>query len=185
MHPTLPSLSPTIRLFGPVNENMLSEFFRQQSEAKSKDPAIFELSTSGGEAEAGRRIAQELRLWQEGGTPVYFLGKSYVFSAGITIMAAVPPDRRFLTRDCELLIHERKMTRQLALDGSLRSCQAKINDVLAEIESGQRLEREGFAQLVQGCSSLTVEEVERKVLERDWYLNAQEAARIGLVAGVI
>jgi len=89
-----------------------------------------------------------------------------------------------MTRDCELLIHERKMTKQITLDGALRSCRAKINDVLAEIESGQRLQTEGFAQLVQGCS-LTVQDVEKKVLEKDWYLTAQEALDHGLVAGVV
>jgi ATP-dependent protease ClpP protease subunit len=181
---SLSSLSPTIRLFGSVNENMLSEFFRQQAQADAQQPVIFELSTSGGEADVGRRMALELRLWQDQGAKVYFLGKSYVFSAGITIMSAIPVERRFLARDCELLIHERKITRDLSLDGSLRSCKAKVNDMLAEIESGQRLEREGFAQLVQGCR-LSVEELERRVLEKDWFLNAREAADIGLVAGVL
>ena len=181
---SLPSLAPDIRLFGNVNEAMLSEFFRQQSEARAGAPIVFELSTSGGDAESGRRIAEELRLWQQADTEIFFLGKTYVFSAGITIMSSIPRSHRFLTRDCELLIHERKMTKQITLDGALRSCRAKINDVLAEIESGQRLQTEGFAQLVQGCS-LTVQDVEKKVLEKDWYLTAQEALDHGLVAGVV
>lgn len=181
---SLPSLAPDIRLFGTVNENMLSEFFRQQAEVPADGPLVFELSTSGGDAEAGRRIAEELRLWQLAGRELYFLGKTYVFSAGITVMAAVPRDHRFLTEDCELLIHERKMTAQIVLDGALRSCRAKVNDVLAEIESGQRLQREGFARLVKGCS-LTAEDVEKRVLEKDWYLTAPEARELGLVAGVV
>lgn len=145
---------------------------------------MFELSTSGGDAEVGRRIAEELRLWQASDREVYFLGKTYVFSAGVTIMASIPLSRRFLTKDTELLIHERKMTKQIALDGSLRSCRAKINDVLAEIESGQRLQMEGFAKLVEG-SKLTAEEVEKNVLEKDWYLTAEQAMELRLVAGVL
>lgn len=158
---TLPSLAPDIRLFGNVNEGMLSEFFRQQAEAKTSGPIVFELSTSGGDAEAGRRIAEELRLWQLQDREVYFLGKTYVFSAGITIMSAVPKVRRFLTEDCELLIHERKMTASIILDGALRSCRAKVNDVLAEIESGQRLQREGFSKLVND-TNVTVQEIEKR-----------------------
>lgn len=180
----LPSLAPDIRLFGNINEGMLSEFFRQQAEAKTQGPIVFELSTSGGDAEVGRRIAEELRLWQASDREVYFLGKTYVFSAGVTIMASIPLSRRFLTKDTELLIHERKMTKQIALDGSLRSCRAKINDVLAEIESGQRLQMEGFAKLVEG-SKLTAEEVEKNVLEKDWYLTAEQAMELRLVAGVL
>lgn len=181
---SLPSLAPDIRLFGTVNEGMLSEFFRQQAEAKTIGPIVFELSTSGGDAEVGRRIAEELRLWQLKDAEIYFLGKTYVFSAGVTIMSAIPRDRRFLTRDCELLIHERKMTATVTLDGALRSCRAKVNDVLAEIESGQRLQAEGFAKLAEG-TSLTPQEIENKVLDKDWYLTAQQALEHRLIAAVI
>lgn len=182
--PQLPTLSPDIRLFGNINEAMLSEFFRQQAETKAQGPVVFELSTSGGDAEAGRRIAEELRLWQESDREIYFLGKTYVFSAGVTIMGSIPWHRRFLTQDTEVLIHERKMTKTITLDGALRSCRAKVNDVLAEIESGQRLQSESFAKLVEG-SKLTAEEVEKHVLEKDWYLTARQAMELGLVAGVV
>jgi hypothetical protein len=59
-----------------------------------------------------------------------------------------------------------------------------INDVLAEIESGQRLERQGFAQLVEG-TSLTAQDVGNRVYNKDWYLTAGEALDLRLVGGVI
>jgi len=182
---SLPSLTPDLRLFGSVDQNMLSEFFRQQAEASNGKPVVLELSTSGGDADIGRRIAQELRLWQEhDGREVYFLGKTFVFSAGITIMAAIPADRRFVTRDCELLIHERKLGKDISLNGSLRSALTQLRDAIAQIESGQRLEQEGFAQLVKG-TSLSLEKLQEKVFERDWYLPAQEALKMGLIAGIV
>jgi ATP-dependent protease ClpP protease subunit len=182
----LPSLIPQIRLFGTIGDNTLDEFLRQQAEARDgTKPVVIELSTSGGDADVGRRIAQELRLWQEKeGRTVFFFGKTYVYSAGITVMAAVPPSHRFLTRDCELLIHERKMQQDLKLEGALRSCRAVIQDALAQIESGQRIERDGFEQLVKG-TSLTLEAVQKKVLDHDWYLTAQEAKDLRLIAGII
>jgi len=180
----LPSTSPEIRLFGNVNETMLSEFFRQQAEVAPDKPVVMELSTSGGDADVGRRIAQEVRMWRNAGTEVFFLGKTYVFSAGITVMSAFPVSHRFLTADCELLIHERKMSKHLHLEGALRGCMSTIKDVLAEIESGQRLERQGFAQLVEG-TSLTAQVIENRVYNKDWYLTAGEALDLGLVAGVI
>ena len=181
----IPYLSPDIRLFGQVDESMLSEFFRQQAQAQEgKSTTVVELSTSGGDADVGRRIAQEVKMWRGCGQEIFFLGKTYVFSAGITIMSAFPRTHRFLTPDCELLIHERKMKKDLHLEGALRGCLSAVNDVLAEIESGQRLERDGFVELVQG-STLSVDDVVAKVYNKDWYLTAKEALDIGLIGGVV
>ena len=145
---------------------------------------MVEMSTSGGDADVGRRMAQEVRMWKNSGREVFFLGKTYVFSAGITIMSAFPVTHRFLTADCELLIHERKIEKTLHLEGALRGCMTAVNDVLAEIESGQRLEREGFVQLAEG-SRMTAQDIENRIYTRDWYLTAQEAFQRGLVGGVI
>ena len=181
----LPSLSPDIRLFGEVSESMLTEFFRQQAQAHPSDAIVLELSTSGGDADVGRRIAEEIRLWREQqNQELFFLGKTYVYSAGITIMSAFPQSHRFLTQDCELLIHERKLKKDIHLDGALRGCMSAVNDVLAQIESGQRLEKQGFEQLVKG-SSLSVQTLVDKVYTKDWYLTAHEALQLGLVRGLI
>ncbi len=181
----IPKLAPDLRLFGSVGDSMLGEFFRQQAEAKKEGPIVVELSSNGGDADMGRRIAQELRLWQEkDGREVWFLGKTYLFSAGVTIMSAIPRERRFVTQDCEILIHERKMKKDIHLDSALRGCRSTILDVLAEIESGQRLERDGFALLVQG-TNLTVDDIEKRVLEKDWYLTAKEALDVGIVGGIV
>jgi ATP-dependent protease ClpP protease subunit len=181
----VPSLAPDIRLFGTVDQSMLSEFFRQQSEVKARGPIVLELSTSGGDADIGRRIGQEIRLWREKQhREVFFLGKTYVFSAGITIMSFFPATHRYVTRDCEFLIHERKLKKDLHLEGALRGCRSAVQDVLAEIDSGQRLERDGFEQLVLG-TDLTFDQVQSKVLDKDWYLTAAQALEVRLIAGVI
>jgi ATP-dependent protease ClpP protease subunit len=191
MHPMptsenrLPKLKPDIRLYGEVSTNMLGEFLRQQEEAPGDGPILFELSSNGGDADLGRRIAQELRLWQEkDGREVWFLGKTFVYSAAVTVMAAIPRERRFLTQDCELLIHERKLQRDVHLDGSLRECRSALQDLLAEIESGLRLERDGFAQLTRGVA-LTADEIEKRLRQGDWYLRAADALEAGLVAGLV
>ena len=57
---------------------------------------------------------------------LFILGKSYVYSAGISLMAAVPPSRRYLTRDTILLVHERRMDRTVQLTGALRSAIAML-----------------------------------------------------------
>lgn len=183
--PALPSFKPTIRLFGKVDELMLAEFFRQQAEAPEEGPIVLELSTSGGNADIGRRIALEVQLWQShAGRELYFLGKSFVFSAGTTIMSAFLPANRFITTDCQVLIHERKLKKTIELNGALRACLAQANDLIAEIEAGQTLEHDGFVQLVKG-TSLSVEALEARVYNKDWYLSAEEALKVGLVAGLV
>jgi hypothetical protein len=52
---------------------------------------------------------------------MWFLGKTLVASAAVTFMAAFPRDRRWLTRDTTLLIHGRRMMRNVHLEGPLGS----------------------------------------------------------------
>lgn len=99
-------------------------------------------------------------------------------------MAAVPPDHRFLTLDTELLIHERRMKQDVVLDGALRGCRSTVQNLIAEIESGQRLEYDDFTKLVDG-TRITLEQLAEKVMDRDWYLSAKEAQELGLIASVV
>ncbi|KQP11829.1 ATP-dependent Clp protease proteolytic subunit [Pseudorhodoferax sp. Leaf267] len=181
----IPTLQPHIRLYGHVDAGMLGEFFRQQAQAPQGEPIVFEISTQGGDADIGRRMAQEIRLWrQQRQADLYFLGKSYVYSAGVTVMSAFPVERRFLTDDTVLLVHERKITKTLELQGALRACRALVEDLLAQLESGQAVEDRDFARLVQG-SRLSHAALRERVMARDWYLQADEALAHGLVADVI
>lgn len=184
--PSIPTLKANVRLTGTVDEKMLQDFQSQmQATADDSGPLVFELTTTGGDADIGRRLALEVRLLrQQDAREVYFLGKSTVYSAGITFMAAFPASHRFLTADCALLIHERRMDKELKLTGALRACTALVKDALAEIVNGQELEREGFRELIKG-SSLSLERLMHHVNDANWYVRAREAKRIGLVAAVI
>lgn len=180
---TLPSLKPDIRLMGGIDEPMIQNFLDQAAKLDGDGPVVLELSTTGGEADSARRLAQEVRMLGHE-REVFFLGKTYVYSAGITVMAAVSASHRFLTRDTVLLIHERRMDRTVQLSGALRSGIAVTQDLLAELQIGEKLERRGFEQLVEG-SDLSCDELVRRVLHKDWYLTADEALELKLVAGLV
>jgi ATP-dependent protease ClpP protease subunit len=177
---------PHIRLSGPVNDAMLQKFLEQLDEALGNGgPIVLELTTSGGEADVGRRIAEDIRIQTgHGGVEMLFLGKTAIFSAGVTIMSAFPRERRFLSKDGYLLIHERRMQKDLHLNGALRSVEGVIRDLLAEVNSGQQLERDGFEDLVRG-STLGIDDLYRHVLRENWYLSAAEALKLKLVAGIL
>lgn len=179
------SKPPQVRLSGPVNEAMLARFQQQLGDAlEAAEPIVVELTTSGGDADVGRRIAEDIRIESARGVQLLFLGKTVVYSAGVTIMSGFPQDRRFLSRDSYLLIHERKLDKELHLSGALRSVEGVIRDVLAEVRSGQVLEREGFEALVAG-SRLSIEKLYEHVLRENWYLSAAEALKLKLVAAVL
>lgn len=147
-------------------------------------PLVLELGTTGGDAEIGRRMAEDVRLFrQKTGRRALFLGRTTVYSAGVTIMAGFPREDRWLSRDTGLMIHGRKLQKTVDLDGPLRTERPRVEAVLAEIDEGLRIERAGFEQLIAG-STVTLEELERETIG-DWYLTAQAALERRLIAGLI
>jgi hypothetical protein len=122
-------------------------------------------------------------LRQQHGRDMWFLGKTLVALAGVTIMAAFPKGRRWLTRDAALLIHGRRMIKDLHLEGPLGSCRRVLEEMIADIDHGLRLEERNFAELVE-ASNIDADEITRRAYG-GWYLAAEEALGRGLVAGLI
>ena len=102
---------------------MVASFFDQLLPVSDVEGSILvELFTEGGDAEIGRRLAKEVRLLcQEHGRDVWFLGKTLVASAGVTVMAAFPKAKPWLTRASGLLIHGRRMVKDLHLGNVCKS----------------------------------------------------------------
>ena len=176
---------PTVRLSGSVGHPMVASFFDQLLPVLEVEGSILvELYTDGGDAEIGRRLAEEVRLLQYRlSRDIWFLGKTLVASAGVTIMAAFPKERRWLTRDTALLIHGRRMVKDLHLEGPLGSCRRVLEEMIADIDHGIRLEEQGFGELITG-TSVDAEEIASRAYG-GWYLTVEEALSRKLVAGLI
>ncbi|WP_187107737.1 ATP-dependent Clp protease proteolytic subunit [Sphingomonas xanthus] len=174
-----------IMLTGEVGDPMVKSFLDQLEKVRGKDGDIVVCCTTpGGDAEMARRIVLELEQLSSSATAeVYFLGKSVVYSAGVSIMSAFPCSHRFLTRDTMLLIHGRQMTDTIEIDGPIRAAKKRVEALLHQIEVGMELEVSGFERLVRG-SRLSVDELLEKG-GNNWYLNAQEAVERKLVAGIL
>lgn len=183
--PAPPELSlPNVRLHGSVDETTLSAWVDQTSALKPGAALVLELTTTGGDAEVARRIADDVRLLRvQGGRRTMLIGKTVVYSAGVTIMGGFDVADRWLSRDAVLLIHGRKLTKSLCLDGPLRSERPKVEALLAEIDDGLRLEEAEFARLLQG-SAVPLAELQKRIVG-DWYLGADQALERGLIAGVV
>lgn len=163
----------------------MREFLKQAEAARTgTGPLVFEITTEGGDAEGGRRIALEVRLLREAhGRETYFVGKSVVMSAGISIMAAFPRTHRYLTADATLLVHERRLQTKLDLIGPIKADIQIVREMLSQLQMAERVERDGFAQLARD-SKLTTDELTRRATE-NCYLTAREALDLGLVEGII
>lgn len=177
--------TPQIRLNGPITQDSLDAFLDQVGTvAAGEEPIAVEVTTTGGDAEIGRRLALEVKLARERlKRRLIFVGKTVVYSAGATLMGGFPREDRYLTDDTVLLIHCRKLSKDLSLDGPLRALRIELEQVISEIDIGLTLQQEGYAEIVRG-SGVSIDEVTSKA-EQGWYLQAPEALERGLVAGLV
>lgn len=177
--------SPQIRLLGDVNAAMVGTFLAQLRDAENgQEDITIEVTTLGGDAEFGRRLVLEVDLARQRlGRRLMFLGKTAVYSAGMTLMSAFPVADRFVTRDTELLIHCRQLSLNVQVSGPLRGSLPEIKALERQIESGVRLEEDGFRRLIEG-SDVGIDELLEKAI-CNWYLTAEEALERRLVAGIL
>ena len=177
--------NPHIRLAGSITDQTLASLNEQLWKVEDgSGPIAVELTTTGGDAEIGRRLALEVRLARERiGRRLVFIGKTIVYSAGATMMSGFPREDRFLTPDTMLLIHCRILQKSLELNGPLKSARIQVQQVVSEIDAGLKLEQEGFAALIEG-SDVSMDEI-MCCAEMGWYVPAAEALDRRLVAGIV
>ena len=177
--------SPAVLLSGTVDYDMYANFRRQFDSAIEQHLTVIELSTLGGDPEVARMMGEDVRFASEMSPErrIVFLGKAALYSAGTTFMSFFARRNRYLTRGTRLMIHERKLSKKLIIDGPLTTCVATVKATLNEIECSIAIQNEGFQNLING-SSVTIDEV----LERapsNWYIEADEAKRLGLIEAVL
>jgi ATP-dependent protease ClpP protease subunit len=177
--------SPAIALSGVVDYDMYTKFRTQFDQASDQEMVVTELSTLGGDPEVARMMGEDIRFASEMEPErrFVFLGKAAIYSAGTTFLGFFARQNRYLARGTRLMIHERKLSKQLTIDGPLTTCIATVKATLNEIECSIAIQNEGFQNLIVG-SDVTFEEVLKKA-PSNWYLEAQEAKNRGLVEDVL
>jgi hypothetical protein len=177
--------APAVRLSGTGDYAMYNSFREQLGRAPANGLVVVELSTLGGDPEVARMMGEDVRYHSDLDPERHFvfLGKAAIYSAGTTFMAFFARNNRYLSRGTRLMIHERKLSKKLHIDGPLTSCIATVKATLNEIEASIAIQNEGFENLISG-SKVTMDQV----LERapfNWYIEAQEALSLGLIRAVI
>lgn len=177
--------APAILLSGPVDYDMYKSFRSQLDASKKEGLVVTELSTLGGDPEVARMMGEDIRFHSENSQNArfVFLGKAAIYSAGATFMSFFSAGNRYLTRGTRLMIHERKLDKQLHINGPLTTCVATVTAALHEIEASIAIQNEGFESLIRG-SKVTTEEV-LSLAPGNWYIEANEAKSLGLVEDVL
>ena len=177
--------TPRILLAGAVDYAIYDRFRDRLTQAPDSGLVVIELSTLGGDPEVARMMGEDVRFQSDinPARRLVFLGKAAIYSAGATFMSFFAVENRYLTRGARVMIHERKMDKTLHIAGPLTTCIASVKAMLNELEHSIAIQNEGFENLVRG-SAVTMDEVLRRAPE-NWYIEAQEAKALGLVADVL
>ncbi len=176
---------PGIVLSGTVDQAMYGTFREQLNRCPEEGLCVVELSTLGGDPEVARLMGEDVRFNSDvyPARRIVFLGKAAIYSAGTTFMSFFTRQNRYLTRGTRLMIHERLMSCSLQLNGPLTTCIASVQAKLNELQTSIAIQNEGFAELVRG-SNLSLDEVVKRATS-NWYIDAEEAVKLGLVERVI
>ena len=176
--------APQISLIGDIDKFSVERFLDQLRAAEQAGgDIVLELTTLGGDPDMARRIVLEIeaaRLRLPG--RFLFLGKTVVYSAGVTIMSAFPCRDRWLSIGATLMIHGRQLEKTVEISGPIRASIPMVEALLAQLKTGVTHEETNFARLIEGCD-IGLDELREKALH-NWYVTAPEAVERGLVAGI-
>jgi len=161
----------TLLLSGEINKDLAEKTIRQLIllEDMGEEPIRIFIDSPGGDADAGYAVFDMIRFVKP---PVWTIGMGLVASAAAIIQLASPKDRRLGLPNSHYLIHQplsgiRGVATDIEIHArELDKLRAKINRLISE-ETG-----------------VSPEQVEKDT-DRDYWMNAEEAAKYGLISRVV
>jgi ATP-dependent Clp protease protease subunit len=161
----------TILLSGQINKELAEKTVRQLIllEDMGDDPVRIFIDSPGGDADAGYAIFDMIRFVKP---KVWTIGMGLVASAAAIIQLASPRERRLGLPNSRYLIHQ-------PLSG-IRSVATDIEIHARELEKL----REKINRLISEETGNSKEQVEKDT-DRDYWMNAEEAVKYGLISRVI
>lgn len=135
----------------------------------SDDPINIIISSPGGHVESGDMIHDVIRFIKP---EVRAIGSGWVASAGALIYVGAPVEQRFCLPNTRFLLHEPRG----GVGGQASDVEIQANEI--------RKMRERFYGIFADATGQTIERVQRD-MERDFWLNTEEAKEYGLLGKVI
>jgi ATP-dependent Clp protease protease subunit len=161
----------TILLSGEIRKGLAEKTIRQLllMEAMGDDPVRIFIDSPGGDADAGYAIFDMIRFIRP---PVWTIGMGLVASAAAIIQLAAPKERRVGLPNSHYLIHQ-----------PLSGIRGVATDIEIHARELDKL-RERINRLIATETGNPFNQVEKDT-DRDYWMNAQDAVKYGLISRVI
>lgn len=163
--------SRTVLIFGTITDASAAETARRlvALSADSAEPIDVLVSSPGGHLESGNAIHDVIRFID---APVNMIGTGWVGSAATQLYIAAPIERRFSLPNTRYLIHQPT--------GGFGGPGSDIEIQMREIIKA----KEHIARMIAAATGKAIEIV-RADIERDYWMDAEEAIQYGLVSKII
>ena len=142
--PATPFKSQAIALSGVVDYEMYTKFRAQFDNASNKSIVVIGPSTLGGDPEVMMGEDVGFASETEPAKRFVFLAKAAIYSAGVTFMSFFARENRYLTRGTRLMIHERKLSKKLVIDGPPTTRVAVVRTTLNEARAPSQFRMRAF-----------------------------------------
>ena len=151
----------------------LNELNAMEQDPKRRRPILFYLSTYGGNADDMFALYDLMRVVREE-TEIHTVGLGKVMSAGVLILAAGTKGRRYIGKNCRVMIHS-------VMGGNAGS----LHNMLNEMDAIEKLQ-EMYINCLVSETKLTETKI-KKMLERkvNIYLSAEEAVEYGIADHIV
>lgn len=161
----------TILLCGEIKKELAERTIRQLLllENMGDDPIKIFIDSPGGDADAGYAIFDMIRFVKP---PVFIIGMGLVASAAAIIQLASPKEKRMGLPNSHYLIHQ-----------PLSGIRGVATDIEIHARELDKL-REKINKLIAEETGAAYEQVEKDT-DRDYWMNAEEAAAYGLISKII
>ena len=161
----------TILISGEINKELAEKTIRQLllMEAMNDDPIRIFIDSPGGDADAGYAVFDMIRFVKP---DVWTIGMGLVASAAAIIQLAAPKERRLGLPNSHYLIHQ-----------PLSGIRGVATDIEIHAKELEKL-REKINRLIADETGNPHEQIEKDT-DRDYWMNASEAANYGLISRVI
>jgi ATP-dependent Clp protease protease subunit len=161
----------TILLSGEIKKDLAERTIRQLLllEDMGDEPVRIFIDSPGGDADAGYAIFDMIRFVKP---PVWTIGMGLVASAAAIILLASPRERRVGLPNSHYLIHQ-----------PLSGIRGVATDIEIHARELDKL-REKINRLIAEETGNPLDQVEKDT-DRDYWMNADEAAKYGLVSRIV
>ncbi len=160
-----------IILTGEINKELADSIARQLLilDSESDDPIYMYIDSPGGDVDAGFAIYDMIRFVK---SPVYLIGMGLIASAAALILLSVPKEQRVGFPNSRYLIHQPL--------GGMRGVATDIEIFARDMEKT----RAKLNKIISEATGVSIEQV-TKDTDRDYWLDAEESVKYGLISRII